>query len=89
MKQSAWPAASHCRPLSCGPPILSVTSSPSFLYSPVTNAWSKAPCSACEYPLVMSLNFSCACAALASAACGTQQQGVYGVGRHGRVLRST
>ena len=28
---SSWPAARSCRPLTCGPPILIVTSSPCFL----------------------------------------------------------
>ena len=34
MTQSVWPAASSCRPLTCGPPILRLTSRPSFLYRP-------------------------------------------------------
>ena len=36
--QSAWPAAMTCRPLSCGPPILMVTSRPCFLYVPSATA---------------------------------------------------
>ena len=36
---SAWPAAIICSMLTCGPPILMVTSSPYFLYRPVATAW--------------------------------------------------
>src|SRR3989344_744236 len=45
-------------PLTCGPPILMVTSRPACLYRPVATAWEKPPCAAWAYQLVRKVSFS-------------------------------